>query len=62
MKKAREGCMGNGDSNARVAVNEEGEGSKAIAMVMATGIVEEWNATATMRLIAMARRVAGKQW
>ncbi len=54
--------MGNGDSNARVAVNEEGEGSKAIAMVMATGIVEEWNATATMRLIAMARRVAGKQW
>ncbi len=47
--------------NVRVAGNKEGEGSKAMAMVMMTRMAGEWSATATKRSMAMATRVAGKQ-
>ncbi len=41
MKKAREGCKGNGDGDVRVAGDEEGEGSKMMAMTMATRMAGE---------------------
>ncbi len=45
----------------RVVDEEEGKGSKALAMV--TRMVGKWTATATKRAIAitMATRVVGKQ-
>jgi hypothetical protein len=57
-------CKGNGDGDVRVAGDEEDEGSKAIAMAMATRMEGEWSATAMKRLMATATRVAGKrrQW
>jgi hypothetical protein len=61
MKKAREGCKGNGDGNVRVVGNKEGKGSKVMAMAMATRMAGTWSATATKRLMAMATRVAAKQ-
>ncbi len=44
----------------RVAGNTEGEGGKV--MVMTTRMAGKWTATVTKRTIAMATRVAGKQW
>jgi hypothetical protein len=35
-KKSREGCKCNGGGNVRVVGNKEGEGSKAMAVVMTT--------------------------
>ncbi len=59
-KKAREVCKGNDNGNVRVAGDEEGKGSKATAMAMATRMVGKWSATAMKRVIATATRVAGK--
>jgi hypothetical protein len=63
MKKAREGCKGNGDGNVRVAGDKRGKGSKvvAMAMAMATSMAGEWSVTTAKRLMAMAMRVVGKQ-
>jgi hypothetical protein len=60
-KKAREGCKGNGDGNVRVAGDKGGKGSKGMVMSMVTRMVGEWSAMATKRLMATAKRVAGKQ-
>ncbi len=46
----------------RVAGDEEGKGSKALAMAMATRMAGKWSAMATKRSMAMVTRVAGKQW
>ncbi len=46
----------------RVAGDEEGKGSKAMAIAMAPRMTGKWSAIATKRLMAMAMRVAGKQW
>jgi hypothetical protein len=45
----------------RVVDDEEGKGSKAMVMEMATRMVGEWSATAMKRMMATATRVAGKQ-
>jgi hypothetical protein len=60
-KKTREGCKGTHDGDVRVAGNEEGEGSKAMAMMMVTRMEGKWSVTATKRLMEMATRVAGEQ-
>ncbi len=44
----------------RVAGDEESEGGKA--MVMATRMPDKWTVMARKRAVAMATRVAGKQW
>jgi hypothetical protein len=60
-KKGKVGCKGNGDGNVRVAGNEEGEGSKAMMMAMATRLAgKKWSATVTKRLMAVATWVASK--
>jgi hypothetical protein len=41
----------------RVAGDEEGEDSKAMAMVMAIRMLGKWSATATKRLMVMATSV-----
>ncbi len=61
-KKAREGCKGNGNGDVRVAGNEEGKGSKVVAMAMATRMAGKWSETATKSSMVTATRVAGKQW
>ncbi len=60
-KKGKGGCKGNGDGNVRVAGNKEGKGSKAMAMAMATRMAGKWSVMATMRSMATATRVVGKQ-
>jgi hypothetical protein len=49
----------NGDGDVRVAGDEEGEGT--MAMAMATRMVGEWSAMAMKRAMAMGTRVVGKQ-
>ncbi len=63
MKKAREGCKGNCNSNVRVVGDKEGKGSKAMAMAMAmaTRMAGKWSAMVMKRLMATGMRVAGKQ-
>ncbi len=45
----------------RVTGNEEGKGSKAMAMAMATRMAGNRSAMATRRSMATATRLAGKQ-
>jgi hypothetical protein len=44
----------------RVAGNEEGKGSKAMAMAMVMRMAGKWSATGPKRLMAMAMRVESK--
>jgi hypothetical protein len=44
----------------RVVGDEEGEGGKV--MVMATRMAGKWTVMATKRAMALATRVASKQW
>ncbi len=59
MKKARGGCKGNDNGDVRVAGNEEGKGSKEMAMAMVARMAGEWSVTATKRSMAMVTRMAG---
>ncbi len=61
-KKDKRGLQRHGDGNVRVAGNKEGEGSKAMAKAMVIRMAGKWSATMTKRLMAMATRVADKQW
>ncbi len=45
----------------RVVGNDEGKGSKAMAMAMATRLAGEWSVMATKRSMATVMRVGGKQ-
>ncbi len=54
------GRKGNYNNDVRMAGEEEGKKSKAMAL--ATRMAGKWTATATKRAMTTAMRVVGKQW